>query len=231
MVPIWAPSGAGTQYYRLFTHSAPRCHATTSVSAYTHRACIFEPLLNSHQECLCVCLAGHASERRQTKDGSHEQHQCRRNAGDGASCTARGLQQSRRRRSRDGGRWAARTGARRPDDANASTSLPLSSWPPSTGRAPSVAALSAAREPMRTHRTPGLPLWRPTLRRTMPPAGRGSLRAAWARASGRGLPNQSKPCPCKQGSRYGKPPLQTIPWPSHVRLLWGHFSGFPERIS
>ena len=94
MVPIWAPSAAGTQYYRLFTHSAPRCHATTSVSAYTHRACIFEPLLNSHQECLCVCLAGHASEHRQTKDGSHEKHQCRRNAGDGASCTALGLRQS-----------------------------------------------------------------------------------------------------------------------------------------
>ena len=94
MVPIWAPSAAGTQYYQLFTHSAPRCHATTSVSAYTHRACIFEPLLNSHQECLCVCLAGHASEHRQTKDGSHEQHQCRRNAGDGASCTALGTRQS-----------------------------------------------------------------------------------------------------------------------------------------
>ena len=113
MVPIWAPSAAGTQYYRLFTHSAPRCHATTSVSAYTHRACIFEPLLNSHQECLCVCLAGHASEHRQTKDGSHEQHQCRRNAGDGASCTARGLQQSRRRRSRDGGRWVSRPASMR----------------------------------------------------------------------------------------------------------------------
>ena len=55
----------------------------------------------------------------------------------------------------------------------------------------------AHREPIRTHRTPSLPQWRPTLRRTMPPTGRGSLRAAWARASGRGLTNQSKPCPCK----------------------------------
>ena len=55
-------------------------------------------------------------------------------------------------------------------------SLPLSSWPPSSGRAPSVAALSsAAREPIRTHRTPSLPQWRPTLRRTMPclPPGEG----------------------------------------------------------
>ena len=62
---------------------------------------------------------------------------------------------------------------------------------------PVAAVSSAAREPIRTHRTPSLPRWRPTLRRTMPPTGRVSLRAAWARASGRGLPNQSKPCPCK----------------------------------
>ena len=55
-------------------------------------------------------------------------------------------------------------------------SLPLSSWPPSSGRAPSVAALSsAAREPIRTHRTPSFPRWRPTLRvsdgRCLPPGG------------------------------------------------------------
>ena len=55
--------------------------------------------------------------------------------------------------------WASQAPESRPssssDDAHASTSLPLSSWPPSSGRAPSVAALSsAAREPIRTHRTP-----------------------------------------------------------------------------
>ena len=94
MVPIWAPSAAGTQYYRLCTDSAPRSHATATISEYTHRAFVFEPLMNSHQECLGVYLAGNERERRQTKGGGHEQDQCRRNAGDGASCTALGTRQS-----------------------------------------------------------------------------------------------------------------------------------------
>ena len=58
MVPIWAPSAACPQYCRLCTDSAPRSHAAPTISEYTARAYIFQPLMNSHQGCLGVHLAG-----------------------------------------------------------------------------------------------------------------------------------------------------------------------------
>ena len=94
MVPIRAPNAACTQNCRLCTDYEPRSHPDPTISQYMPGACIFHPLINSHHGCLGVYLAGNTQDRRQTKGGSHEHDQCRRNAGDGASSTALGTRQS-----------------------------------------------------------------------------------------------------------------------------------------
>ena len=94
MVPAWAPCAAGTHRCRQCTDSAPRSHATVTMSGYTHRDCGFEQFMNSHQDCLGAYLVGNARSRKPTKGGDHGQDQCRRNAGDGAFCTALVTRQS-----------------------------------------------------------------------------------------------------------------------------------------